>query len=274
MFLATDRASYTYNRRTGGRTGTLPFVRSLMQIAPLVDPGFDRSERLRQEDAAQACSPMSLTPDSGTVVLAAGADGKKKKKRCSRRHIRASDSPSTPQETHPAFEYSVLEMALKGRILISVHSSWEGPAGPGHRSRVTRRNEHSNSPSAPTCAQAAAKNCAWIIASALAQDAGMLLSRRADRVARSWISSRIGLLMQRLNRERSATMVMATHDLNLAASLCDTLVLMRNGRVLASGHTSEVLTSAMVRQLYDVEADVRVHELAGHLTVVPLGRLS
>jgi ABC-type cobalamin/Fe3+-siderophores transport system ATPase subunit len=44
--------------------------------------------------------------------------------------------------------------------------------------------------------------------------------------------------------------------------------------VLASGNTSEVLTSAMVRQLYDVEADVRVHELAGHLTVVPLGRLS
>ena len=34
------------------------------------------------------------------------------------------------------------------------------------------------------------------------------------------------------------------------------------------------MTSAMVRQLYDVEADVRVHELAGHLTVVPLGRLS
>jgi ABC-type cobalamin/Fe3+-siderophores transport system ATPase subunit len=49
---------------------------------------------------------------------------------------------------------------------------------------------------------------------------------------------------------------------------------MRNGRVLASGETREVLTSAMVRKLYDVEADVRLHELAGHLTVVPLGRLS
>ena len=69
------------------------------------------------------------------------------------------------------------------------------------------------------------------------------------------------------------TMVMATHDLNLAASLCDTLVLLRGGRVLASGSTREVLTSAAVRQLYDVEADVRMHELAGHLTVVPLGRL-
>ncbi len=30
-------------------------------------------------------------------------------------------------------------------------------------------------------------------------------------------------------------MVLATHDLNLAASLCDTLVLLRDGRVLAHG---------------------------------------
>ena len=43
------------------------------------------------------------------------------------------------------------------------------------------------------------------------------------------------LLTQRLNRERGVTMVLATHDLNLAASLCDTLVLMRDGRVLAQG---------------------------------------
>ena len=47
----------------------------------------------------------------------------------------------------------------------------------------------------------------------------------------------------------------------------------RDGRVLACGNTSDVLTSTTVRQLYDVEADVRVHELAGHLTVVPLGRI-
>ena len=48
-------------------------------------------------------------------------------------------------------------------------------------------------------------------------------------------------------------MVLATHDLNLAASLCDTLVLVREGRVLMQGPTSEVLTSATVEQLYGVD---------------------
>ena len=67
-------------------------------------------------------------------------------------------------------------------------------------------------------------------------------------------------------------MVLATHDLNLAASLCDSLVLLRTGRVLAQGATRDVLTGTLVRQLYDVEADVRFHDAAGHLTVVPIRR--
>jgi iron complex transport system ATP-binding protein len=68
-------------------------------------------------------------------------------------------------------------------------------------------------------------------------------------------------------------MVLATHDLNLAASLCDTLVMLREGRVVAQGATREVLTGAMIQQLYDVAADVRFHEDAGHLTVVPVRRV-
>jgi iron complex transport system ATP-binding protein len=113
-----------------------------------------------------------------------------------------------------------------------------------------------------------------IIASALTQAPEVLLLDEPTASLDLGYQLEVGVLLQRLNRERSATMVMATHDLNLAASLCDTLVLMRDGHVLASGNTTDVLTSAMVRRLYDVEADVRVHELAGHLTVVPLGRLS
>ena len=51
-----------------------------------------------------------------------------------------------------------------------------------------------------------------------------------------------------------------------------TLVMLRAGRVLAQGPTREVLTGAMIQQLYDVEADVRFHEDAGHDTVVPRAR--
>ena len=68
------------------------------------------------------------------------------------------------------------------------------------------------------------------------------------------------------------TMVVSTHDLNLAAMLCTDLVLLKHGRVLATGPTKDVLTSANIRRLYDVDADVTFHPRAGHLTVVPLAR--
>jgi iron complex transport system ATP-binding protein len=67
-------------------------------------------------------------------------------------------------------------------------------------------------------------------------------------------------------------MVVSTHDLNLAATLCTELALLKSGRVIADGPTRGVLTKENVRALYGVDADVVDHERAGHLTVVPLAR--
>ena len=68
-------------------------------------------------------------------------------------------------------------------------------------------------------------------------------------------------------------MLLSTHDLNLAAALCRTLVLLREGRVLASGPTEDVPTPAAVRALYDVDAEIARHSRSGHLTIVPIGRV-
>jgi len=67
-------------------------------------------------------------------------------------------------------------------------------------------------------------------------------------------------------------MVISTHDLNLAATLCTELVLMKSGRVVAQGPTRDVLTAENIRRLYGIDADVTDHPRAGHLTVVPLAR--
>jgi iron complex transport system ATP-binding protein len=56
----------------------------------------------------------------------------------------------------------------------------------------------------------------------------------------------VAALLRRLNRDRGVTMVLATHDLNLAASLCDRLILMRDGRVVAQGATRDVLTASSI----------------------------
>ena len=73
-------------------------------------------------------------------------------------------------------------------------------------------------------------------------------------------------------RSRGMLIVAVTHDLNLAATLCRRLVLLKDGQVLAAGPAGEVLTPNTIRQLYQVDAEVVWHPRAGHLTVVPIGR--
>jgi iron complex transport system ATP-binding protein len=111
-----------------------------------------------------------------------------------------------------------------------------------------------------------------VIASALAQAADALLLDEPTASLDLGYQLDIAALLSRLNRERGETMVVSTHDLNLAASLCTDLVLLKAGRVMANGPTADVLTPSNVRALYGVEADVMAHPRAGHLTVVPLAR--
>ena len=84
----------------------------------------------------------------------------------------------------------------------------------------------------------------------------------------------IAALLKALNRERQTTMVISTHDLNLAAALCERVVLLKQGTVLAHGATNETINAANIRAAYGVDAEVRFHPQAGHLTVVPIARAS
>jgi iron complex transport system ATP-binding protein len=112
-----------------------------------------------------------------------------------------------------------------------------------------------------------------VIAMALAQAADILLLDEPTASLDLGFQIEVATLLTRLNRDRGVTQVLATHDLNLAASLCDTLVCLRGGRVLTQGPIDTVLTPAMVRALYDVDADVVYHQRARHMTVVPVGRV-
>jgi len=208
-----------------------------------------------------------LRPRSGRVVL-----GERPLTMLTRREL-ARHVAVVPQETHPAFEYSVTEMVLMGRHPHLGPFQLEGPAD----FEVARAALE-----ATGTAHLAARNYMTlsggekqrvIIASALTQATEILLLDEPTASLDLGYQLDIAGLLARLNRERGVTMVLATHDLNLAASLCNYLVVMRAGRILAQGATGDVLTSAMVRKLYDVDADVQFHQRAGHLTVVPVGRL-
>ena len=74
-------------------------------------------------------------------------------------------------------------------------------------------------------------------------------------------------------RDEGTTVVLATHNLNLAARYADDLVLMRDGRLVARGAPADVLTAERVAAVYDWPVAIVPHA-AGAPQVVPQRRAS
>jgi len=177
-----------------------------------------------------------------------------------------------PQETYPAFDYTVLEMTLMGRHPYLKPFTLEGPADIEIAYDALTVTGTDHLADRPYMTLSGGEKQRVIIASALAQSPDLLLLDEPTASLDLGYQIEISLLLKKLNRERNMTLVVATHDLNMAASLCENLVLMHNGRILAKGLTQEVLTVDMVRQLYGVEASVKLQPETGDLLIVPLRR--
>ncbi len=64
--------------------------------------------------------------------------------------------------------------------------------------------------------------------------------------------------LMRLISELPVTSIVALHDLNHAAMFCDALIVMQHGQVVASGTPDEVLTEAMLREVFKVDARIEI----------------
>jgi iron complex transport system ATP-binding protein len=65
--------------------------------------------------------------------------------------------------------------------------------------------------------------------------------------------------LKRLARE-GATIVVSTHDLNLAVKFADRLTLLKKGKVLATGGAAQVLTPERIMDAYGVAAAVEMND--------------
>lgn len=71
----------------------------------------------------------------------------------------------------------------------------------------------------------------------------------------------LALLHQRARA--GGTILLALHDLNLAAGFCDALILLHDGRQVAAGPPEQVLTPALLRAVYGVDVTVLRHPRNG-----------
>jgi iron complex transport system ATP-binding protein len=70
-------------------------------------------------------------------------------------------------------------------------------------------------------------------------------------------------VLRRLRDERGLTVVIVSHDLNLASQYCDRVAMLKEGRVCSVGTPAEVMSAKLLREVYGCEVLVDSHPESG-----------
>lgn len=101
------------------------------------------------------------------------------------------------------------------------------------------------------------------LARGLAQEPSLLLLDEPTNHLDIGFQADILDLLAYLVRHQGLTVISVQHDLNLAALYCHRLVLLKEGRIRAVGRPEEVLTEAVIEEVYGVSVGVAPHPVTG-----------
>ena len=69
-------------------------------------------------------------------------------------------------------------------------------------------------------------------------------------------------LLRRLADELGKTIVLVVHDINFASCYSDTILAMKNGRLIHQGTPADIMRAGMLYDVYDI--DIRIEEIDGN----------
>lgn len=77
-------------------------------------------------------------------------------------------------------------------------------------------------------------------------------------------------LIKRLNHEHGLSIVMILHDINQAIQYSDTIIVMKEGKIILKGSPEEVISEQLISDTYGIDVVVKNDERTG-LYIVPVG---
>lgn len=170
-----------------------------------------------------------------------------------------------PQDEQIKFDYTVLEYALLGRAPYLGQLEVPGKQDTAIALDALEHVGIGDLRGRPVTRLSGGEHQLLMIARALAQEPSIMLldepTSRLDPANRSRVLSILSSLSS-----SGVTVLFTSHDPSLAAGIADRLMLVRDGRLLRSGSTEEVLTGENLSLLYGTP--MKVHTLDGKKIVV------
>ncbi|MGO4755543.1 ABC transporter ATP-binding protein [Streptomyces sp. 2MCAF27] len=217
------------------------------EIVGLVGPnGSGKSTALR-------CVYRALKPTSGAVLLD-DTDLATLSLRDSARSIAA-----LTQESQSELDFTAWEVVALGR---APHAHGNRPLPPGERElcrEAMDRLDVAHLADRSVLTLSGGERQRVLVARALVQEPRVLvLDEPTNHLD---IRHQVGLLS--FLRGSGLTVLTALHDLNLAAAVCHRVAVLSHGTLVADGPPAEVLTPALVREVFGVTATVVTHPRTG-----------
>jgi iron complex transport system ATP-binding protein len=174
------------------------------------------------------------------------------------------------QEADLRFPVTVMEFVLGGRYAWSSAWGWESERDVEIARSILRETELESFEARLMNELSGGERQRAVLARALATEAkALLLDEPTANLDLAHQATMLRLVRGRCDKSESAAVVV-THDVNLAAEFGDRILLLKNGREIATGTPREVLTPQLLRTVFDLEVLVDAHPVTGAPRITPV----
>jgi iron complex transport system ATP-binding protein len=183
-----------------------------------------------------------------------------------------------PQESPLVFPFTIAEIVLMGRFAHRKHRwrlgsfGWEGPEDVRVAQESMKVMDVAHLADRSIYDVSGGERQRAIIARALAQEPKVLLLDEPTAFLDLNHQLAICRILHRLNHERGLTVVLVSHDLNLASQYCDRLLMLSEGQIARMGSPDEVIRPEILEAVYKCEVLVDRHPITGLPRVTLPGR--
>jgi len=173
-----------------------------------------------------------------------------------------------PQETVLPFDYTVLELALMGRFPHLELLQSYAPADVDIVLDILVRLELLDVKDRYYSQLSGGEKQRVLLARALAQQTEVILLDEA--LSQLDINHQIDMmrLLSDINRKEGKTILLVSHNLNLAANVSSHLILLKDGHLVANGNVEEVLTPQILEEVFGVQLQLMTNPLSGRPNLI------